>query len=104
MDSSGLLTCVDSTSLFSPLLQEIDILVNCAGAAQNSLFVRIGEAGVENMLNINLRSAIWGCRVVGKQMISRRSGCIINVSSLLAQRAVIGTSVYAATKAGQLGT
>jgi short-subunit dehydrogenase len=42
--------------------------------------------------------------VVGKQMVGRRQGgCIINVSSLLAHRATIGTSIYAAAKAGQLG-
>jgi NAD(P)-dependent dehydrogenase (short-subunit alcohol dehydrogenase family) len=33
----------------------------------------------------------------------RKGGCIINISSLLAYKAAIGTSVYAATKAGQLG-
>jgi NAD(P)-dependent dehydrogenase (short-subunit alcohol dehydrogenase family) len=52
----------------------------------------------------NLNGVIWGCKTVGKQMISRRShGCIINVSSLLAYKAAIGTSVYAASKAAQLG-
>ena len=65
--------------------------------------MRTSELGVEKMVQSNLLSAIWGCRTVGKQMISRREGCIINISSLLAHRAAIGTSVYAATKAGQLG-
>jgi len=38
-------------------------------------------------------------------MTARRSGgSIINVSSLLAYRAAAGTAVYAAAKAGQLGT
>ncbi|KAK4133210.1 NAD(P)-binding protein [Trichocladium antarcticum] len=82
---------------------QIDVLVNCAGESQKSLLVRIGEPAVENMIQCNLLSAIWGCRAVGKQMIPRREGCIINVSSLLAHRAAIGTSIYAATKAGQLG-
>jgi NAD(P)-dependent dehydrogenase (short-subunit alcohol dehydrogenase family) len=42
--------------------------------------------------------------MVGKQMVGRRQGgCIINISSLLAHRAAIGTSIYAAAKAGQLG-
>ena len=56
------------------------------------------------MLSTNLRGVIFGCKTVGKQMTARRrGGCIINISSLLAYKAVIGTSVYAATKAGQLG-
>jgi NAD(P)-dependent dehydrogenase (short-subunit alcohol dehydrogenase family) len=59
---------------------------------------------IEQLLDANLRGAILGCKVVGKQMISRRQGgCIINVSSLLAMRGSTGTAVYAATKAGQLG-
>ncbi len=45
-----------------------------------------------------------GCKVVGKEMARRRAGgCIINVSSLLAHRPAVGTAVYAAAKAGQLG-
>lgn len=66
--------------------------------------MRTSEANVQKLLESNLLSTIWGCKAVGKQMISRRNGgCIINVSSLLAHRAVVGTSVYAAAKAGQLG-
>jgi NAD(P)-dependent dehydrogenase (short-subunit alcohol dehydrogenase family) len=56
------------------------------------------------VLASNLNAVIWGCKTVGKQMISRRSGgCIINISSLLAYKAAVGTSVYAASKAAQLG-
>ncbi|KAK3304159.1 uncharacterized protein B0T15DRAFT_231557 [Chaetomium strumarium] len=82
----------------------IDILVNCAGIAQQSLLVRTSEDQVEQLLDANLRGTILGCKIVGKQMISQRQGgCIINLSSLLAMRGSIGTAVYAATKAGQLG-
>ncbi|KAK4238926.1 3-oxoacyl-reductase FabG [Achaetomium macrosporum] len=83
---------------------KIDILVNCAGMAQKSLLVRMSEGQIQELVDVNLHGAILGCKIVGKQMISRRrGGCIINVSSLLALRGSIGTSVYAATKAGQLG-
>jgi NAD(P)-dependent dehydrogenase (short-subunit alcohol dehydrogenase family) len=53
---------------------------------------------------VNLRGAIWGCKSVGKRMLSnRRGGCIINVSSLLGMKGTPGTAVYAASKAGLLG-
>ncbi|KAK0634564.1 hypothetical protein B0T17DRAFT_484417 [Bombardia bombarda] len=91
----------------------IDILVNCAGVSQSSLLVKTSPADVEDILATNLQGAIWGCKVIGRQMIagSRRqkqsgdpsSRCIINVSSLLAHKGIVGTSVYAASKAGLLG-
>ncbi len=60
---------------------------------------------MDALLAANLRSVMLGCRVVGKEMARRRAGgCIINVSSLLALRPAVGTAVYAAAKAGQLGT
>ncbi|KAH6851091.1 hypothetical protein B0I37DRAFT_128196 [Chaetomium sp. MPI-CAGE-AT-0009] len=82
----------------------IDYLVNCAGESQHSLLLRTGQEAVQSLLSSNLHGVIFGCKTVAKQMTARRSGgCIINISSLLAQKAVIGTSVYAAAKAGQLG-
>ncbi|AEO71265.1 uncharacterized protein THITE_2024785, partial [Thermothielavioides terrestris NRRL 8126] len=88
----------------------IDILVNCAGQTQQALLLRTSEARVDELLDSNLRSAVWGCRAAGKRMVAARraggaggAGCIINVSSLLARRGAVGTSVYAAAKAGLLG-
>ncbi|AEO61516.1 hypothetical protein MYCTH_2311736 [Thermothelomyces thermophilus ATCC 42464] len=84
--------------------KEIDFLVNCAGQSQHSLFLRTNEEAAQSLLSTNLRSVIFGCKTVAKQMAARRAGgCIVNVSSLLAYKAAIGTSIYAATKAGQLG-
>jgi NAD(P)-dependent dehydrogenase (short-subunit alcohol dehydrogenase family) len=91
----------------------IDILVNCAGQTQRKILFRTEDPEITEILESNLRSAILGCRVVGRQMLRPTPGsnsdqapfskCIINVSSLLAHRAVQGTAVYAATKAGMLG-
>ncbi|ROV91994.1 hypothetical protein VSDG_07612 [Cytospora chrysosperma] len=86
----------------------IDVLVNAAGVSQASLLVKTSPLEVEAILNTNLRSAVLGCRVVGRQMMRRaraeRPGCsIINVSSVMAMRGGTGASVYAASKAGILG-
>ncbi|KAL2146091.1 hypothetical protein VTI28DRAFT_5184 [Corynascus sepedonium] len=84
--------------------KEVDFLVNCAGQSQHSLFLRTSEEVAQILLSSNLQSIIFGCKTVARQMAARRAGgCIINVSSLLAYKAAIGTSIYAAAKAGQLG-
>ncbi len=94
--------CISSSS--HRLKPKIDILVNCAGVSQSSLLVRMEKSDVDNILNTNLHGAIYGCRHVGRKMISHHlPGCIINVSSLLSRKGTIGTSVYAASKAGLVG-
>ncbi|KAH8883417.1 NAD(P)-binding protein [Thozetella sp. PMI_491] len=82
----------------------IDVMVNCAGVAQESLLVKTDADAAHEILSTNLLGAVWGCKIVGKQMVrEKRRGCIINISSLLAVKGAAGTSVYAASKAGLLG-
>ncbi|KAK3314515.1 hypothetical protein B0H66DRAFT_314778 [Apodospora peruviana] len=89
----------------------VDVLVNCAGVMQSSLLIKTKQRDCEDILSTNLAGAITGCRVFGKSLSSagkglhdpRKTACIINVSSLLAVKASVGTSVYAASKAGLIG-
>ncbi|KAI0484378.1 hypothetical protein GGR56DRAFT_22858 [Xylariaceae sp. FL0804] len=78
----------------------VDVLVNAAGVSQNSLLVRTRDEDLDELLDTNLRGTVLGCRAVLPLMMRQKSGCIINVSSLLASRGGQGASVYAATKAG----
>ncbi|KAK3986605.1 hypothetical protein QBC44DRAFT_332964 [Cladorrhinum sp. PSN332] len=88
---------------------KIDILINCAGTSLTKLLPLTTENEINSNLSTNLAGAILGCKLVGKSMISQRrhqeptDKCIINISSLLARKSVIGSSVYAASKAGMLG-
>lgn len=81
-------------------LTSIDVLVNCAGVAQASLLLSTPSETINQLVNLNLIGTINATQALLKPMIRRRSGCIINVSSVLGRRGVKGTSVYAATKAG----
>lgn len=94
----------------------VDVLVNCAGVSQNSLLVRAGIDEIQEILDVNLKSAVLGCKFIGKHMMragrTLRAGTsaiagdgpsIINVSSVMATRGGAGAAVYAATKAGLLG-
>ncbi|PHH83842.1 hypothetical protein CDD82_33 [Ophiocordyceps australis] len=74
----------------------IDFLVNCAGISHTSLLKRTSEAHLANVVNTNLLAAMFVC----KHANVRPHGCIINVSSLMAIKGGLGTTAYAASKAG----
>ncbi|KAK3937334.1 hypothetical protein QBC46DRAFT_12019 [Diplogelasinospora grovesii] len=83
---------------------KINVLVNCAGITQESLLVKTSSQSISDILTTNLEGAVLGCKIIGKSMIRQKTpACIINVSSLLALKGGVGTSVYAASKAGLLG-
>ncbi|KAH7347695.1 gluconate 5-dehydrogenase [Plectosphaerella cucumerina] len=85
---------------------QIDVLVNAAGVAQWQLLQKTSLDEARDMLDTNLMGAILTSKFLARQMKRRtadRDACIINISSLLAQKGVPGASVYAASKAGLLG-
>src|SRR5437899_12857686 len=55
------------------------------------------------MLSVNLRAAMVCCRAVLPTMLRQGEGTIVNVASIAAKRALPGSAVYTATKAGLLG-
>ncbi|TGO43666.1 hypothetical protein BOTNAR_1495g00010 [Botryotinia narcissicola] len=82
---------------------KIDILINAAGLTHASPLITTSPSLIENILQTNLMGTIWGCKIIGKEMLRRRGGCIINVSSLLGIKGGRGSAAYAASKAGVLG-
>jgi len=83
---------------------DIDVLVNAAGVSCNALLVRTPAAAIAATLETNLHGCVYASRAVGRNMLARRSGCIVNVGSVLGlHRHVAGSSVYAAAKAGVVG-
>ncbi|KAI0541743.1 hypothetical protein GGR58DRAFT_497938 [Xylaria digitata] len=83
--------------------EHVDVLVNAAGISQNSLLSKTNFYEIDQILDVNLKGTILGCRMVIPKMMRQKGGCIINVSSLLATHGGRGASVYAATKAGVIG-
>lgn len=82
---------------------EIFVLVNNAGIAEQALFTDITDEMWHKMLDTNLSGAFYCSRAVLKYMINRKSGKIINISSIWGE---IGGSCevhYSASKAGLMG-
>ena len=78
----------------------IDVLVNNAGRHQDGLLANLSPGDWREVLETNLDATFHGCQAVLKQMISQRSGRIINIASLSALLAPAGQANYAAAKAG----
>ncbi len=82
---------------------EIFVLVNNAGIAEQMLFTDITDEMWHRMIETNLSGAFYCSRAVLKYMINRKSGKIINISSIWGE---IGGSCevhYSAAKAGVIG-
>jgi 2-hydroxycyclohexanecarboxyl-CoA dehydrogenase len=78
----------------------IDVLVNCIGWNKHSYFTSQTPEYWRHVVDINLMSQIYTCHAVLEGMISRRSGCIVNVASDAARVGTNGETVYAAAKGG----
>ncbi|KAL2068867.1 hypothetical protein VTL71DRAFT_15205 [Oculimacula yallundae] len=83
--------------------KNIDILVNAAGITHYSPLFVTSPALLDEVLRTNLMGTMMGCRALGKGMLGRKGGCIINVASLLGIKGGKGSSAYAASKAGVVG-
>ena len=82
---------------------QIDILVNNAGITRDMLLLQMGEADWDEVLRTNLKSTFNCSRAAIRSMIRRRSGRIINITSVSGQLGNAGQANYAASKAGQIG-
>jgi 2-hydroxycyclohexanecarboxyl-CoA dehydrogenase len=84
-------------------LGPIDILVNCAGWDRVEPFLDNSEETWDRVIDINLKGVIRCTRSVLDGMTSRRSGCIVNISSDAGRVGSSGEVVYSGAKAGIIG-
>jgi 3-oxoacyl-[acyl-carrier protein] reductase len=93
-------------SLIDGLIKEadgFDILVNNAGITKDNLSFRMSLEDFQKVLDVNLSAAFLIARTVGRDMIHRRKGAIINMSSVAGLHGNGGQANYAASKAGLIG-
>ncbi len=96
-DAAALVKQVESA------LGPIDILVNNAGITRDGLALRMKDADWQAVLDVNLTAAFRLARAVLRGMMRRRSGRIINISSVSGVLGNPGQANYAAAKAGLIG-
>jgi NADP-dependent 3-hydroxy acid dehydrogenase YdfG len=85
------------------VLGPIDILVNNAGIGFFGPFHEQSEADWNAILDTNLKSAFLVSRAVTPEMIRRKTGHIINISSLAGKNTFANGAIYCASKWGLLG-
>jgi 3-oxoacyl-[acyl-carrier protein] reductase len=81
----------------------IQILVNNAGITRDNLIMKLGQEDWDRVIDTNLGGAFFTCQAVSRPMLKRRSGAIVNISSIVGVHGNAGQTNYAASKAGLIG-
>lgn len=84
-------------------LGPIDILVNNAGITKDGLLIRMKDEDWDQVLDINLKGTYLCTKHVGKKMLKRKKGNIVNVTSVVGLTGNAGQANYSASKAGVIG-
>jgi len=81
----------------------VDVLINNAGISKSSMSWKTEFDAWKDTMAINLDAPFLLSKAVIPGMRTKRGGKIVNISSVVAQSGAIGTSAYAASKAGLIG-
>ncbi|MBW4516836.1 MAG: 3-oxoacyl-[acyl-carrier-protein] reductase [Timaviella obliquedivisa GSE-PSE-MK23-08B] len=93
-------------ALFSAVLEQwsrIDVLVNNAGIARDTLLIRMKLEDWQAVIDLNLTGVFLCTKAASKVMLKQRSGRIINVTSVVGEMGNAGQANYSASKAGVIG-
>ena len=82
---------------------DVDVLVNNAGLTRDGLLVRMSDEDWRTVIDTNLSSVFYTCRAAARPMMRKRSGSIVNISSIVGVHGNWGQTNYAASKAGIIG-
>lgn len=81
----------------------VDILVNNAGIVRDGFLLSMKEEAFDDVINTNLKGAFHLTRQLYSHMMRRKSGRIINISSIVGLNGNAAQANYAAAKAGVIG-
>ncbi len=81
-------------------LGPVDVLVNSAGITHRAPAVDFPEGEWHRVIGVNLTGVFLPCQIVGRGMVARQRGRIINIASIAGEIGLTGTVAYAASKGG----
>ena len=96
----------ESKELIENILKDFktfDVLINNAGITKDNLLMRMSENDFDKVIEVNLKSVFNMVKATQKVFLKKRSGSIINISSIVGVKGNAGQSNYAAPKAGIIG-
>jgi 3-oxoacyl-[acyl-carrier protein] reductase len=82
---------------------DVELLVNNAGITRDGLLMRMPDDDWRAVLDTNLGGVFHTCRAAARGMLRRRSGSIVNLSSIVGVHGNPGQTNYGAAKAGIIG-
>lgn len=96
-------TNVDQTVKKISSISKIDCLINNAGITSFKLAEENSINEINDIIQTNLLGSIYAIKAVLPQMISNKSGTIINILSIVTKKTFTKSSIYSASKSGLLG-
>lgn len=83
---------------FCNKLGEVDVFIHVAAVTTTDLLANLTDEEIITMLNVNILALIKISQTVIRNMVVKRKGIVVNISSIAAQRGNRGQTVYAGTK------
>ena len=83
--------------------ETFDILINNVGITKDNLLMRMSETDFDKVIDVNLKSVFNMVKAAQRVFLKKKSGSIINISSIVGVKGNAGQSNYAASKAGIIG-
>tara|TARA_B100001094_G_scaffold120923_2_gene116660 strand:+ start:13350 stop:14096 length:747 start_codon:yes stop_codon:yes gene_type:complete len=96
----------ESQSLIEQILKDFesfDVLINNAGITKDNLLMRMSEEDFDKVVEVNLKSVFNMVKATQRVFLKKKSGSIINISSIVGVKGNAGQSNYSASKAGIIG-
>ena len=102
-DVSNFEDCENMAKQAIAKFEKIDVLVNNAGITKDSLLLRMTPEDFDKVININLKGTFNVTKSIIPYMMKKRTGKILNISSVFLVSGNAGKCNYAASKAGIIG-